>query len=436
MWHRIPGSQQSVAVLSKLLTRLVFATNMAREGRAALSPWHETIARRALGGRFAAVAAFGLLVAACAGMPGSDVFNFGSPPPPPAAQPTAVGTGQVKVALILPLSGQGNGAAVAQSMRNAAEMALAEFSNPDIQLLVKDDGGNSGGAQQAAQQAVAEGAEIILGPLFAVSVSSAAQVARGRGIPVIAFSTDASVAAPGVHLLSFLPESDVNRVIDYAIQHGKRSFAALIPDNAYGTVVQAAFQQAVARGGGRVVAMERYPLDRAQMVEPVRRIAAAAKQADSIFIPDGADSVIAAVHTLVANGVNTRRIQLIGTGLWDDPRIFAEPGVQGGWFAAPDPSGYRAFSARYKTRYGQEPLRAATLAYDAVSLVAALVKTQGAARFSEEILTNASGFAGIDGVFRFRPDGTNQRGLAIVRVTSSGPQVISPAPKAFSASGT
>jgi ABC-type branched-subunit amino acid transport system substrate-binding protein len=182
--------------------------------------------------------------------------------------------------------------------------------------------------------------------------------------------------------------------------------------------------------------MERYPLDRAQMIEPVKRVAAAVRQVDAIFIPDGADSVTAAVQTLAENGVNTRRVQLIGTGLWDDPRIFADPGAQGGWFAAPDPAGYRSFSSRYRTRYGQDPLRPATLAYDAVSLVAALVKTQGAARFSEEVLTNQSGFAGIDGVFRFRPDGTNQRGLAVMRVTTSGPQVISPASKVFSGGGT
>ena len=398
--------------------------------------WHESLVRRARSARIAAVAALGLLAAACSGMPGADYFSFGSPPPPPSAQPSAVGAGQVKVALILPLSGAGNAGLAAQSMRNAAEMALAEFSNPDIQLLVKDDGGTAAGAQQAAQQALAEGAEIILGPLFAVSVSAAAQVARARGVPMIAFSTDSSVAAPGVHLLSFLPESDVDRVIGYAIQQGKRSFAALIPDNAYGTVVQAAFQQAVARGGGRVVVLERYPLDRAQMQGPVQRVASAVKQVDSIFIPDGADAVTAAVQALTAGGVNTRRVQLIGTGLWDDPRIFADAGTLGGWYAAPDPAGYRAFSGRYRSRYGQDPLRPATLSYDAVSLVAALVKTQGAARFSEEILTNQSGFAGIDGVFRFRPDGTNQRGLAVMRVTTSGPQVIAPAPKAFSASGT
>ena len=186
--------------------------------------WPEQLLTRARGARIAAAAALLLLVAACSGIPGGDYFGFGSsaPPPPPSAQPNAVGAGQVKVALILPLSAQGNAGATALSMRNAAEMALAEFNNPDIQLLVKDDGGNPGGAQQAAQQALSEGAEIILGPLFAESVRAAGQTARQRGVPIIAFSTDAGVAASGVHLLSFLPESEVDRVIGYAIQQGKR----------------------------------------------------------------------------------------------------------------------------------------------------------------------------------------------------------------------
>jgi ABC-type branched-subunit amino acid transport system substrate-binding protein len=396
--------------------------------------WLEQLLTRARWVRVAAAAALLLLVAACSGIPGGDYFGFGSSaPPPPPAQPSAVGAGQVKVALILPLSAPGNAGATALSMRNAAEMALAEFNNPDIQLLVKDDGGNPGGAQQAAQQALSEGAEIILGPLFAESVRAAGQIARQRGVPVIAFSTDAGVAASGVYLLSFLPESEVDRVIGYATQQGKRSYAALIPDNAYGTVVQAAFQQAVARGGGRVVVMERYPLDRTQLQGPVQRVAQAARQVDAIFIPDGADSVAAVVQSLAAAGVP--RKQLIGTGLWEDPRLASEPGAQGGWFATPDPSGYRAFSGRYRQRYGQDPVRPATLAYDAVSLVAALVKTQGPARFAPETLTNPSGFAGIDGVFRFRPDGTNQRGLAVMRVAPSGGQVVSPAPKSLGAGG-
>ena len=108
------------------------------------------------------------------------------------------------------------------------------------------------------------------------------------------------------------------------------------------------------------------------------------------------------------------------------------------WKAAgirrPDPGGFRAFSERYRGRYHQDPPRPAALAYDAVALVAALGKTPGAQRFSTDVLTNPSGFAGIDGVFRFRADGTNQRSLAVLRVTSGGGQIVAPASRSFASS--
>lgn len=375
------------------------------------------------------VVATGLLVAACA----TQLGGGGTAPPAgesaAAAQPA---DGQVRIALILPLTAQGNAGLAAQSMKNAAEMALAEFKVSNVQLLVKDDGGSPQGAQSAAQQAISEGAEIIVGPLFAQSVSAAGQVARSRNIPVIAFSTDASVAARGVYLLSFLPETDVRRIVSYAASRGKRSFAALMPDNAYGTVVEAAFQQEVARHGGRVVVLEKYPHDANRTAEAVRRVAQAANQIDSIFIPDSPDVVPQVAQALAANGVDIKRVQLLGTGLWgDDTRISSEKLLDGGWYPSPEQTGFRNFSSRYRARYGQDPVRTATLAYDAVALVAALVKTQGMQRFSEQVLTNPSGFAGIDGVFRFRPEGTNERGLAVLRVTPSGGQVVSPAPKSF-----
>ncbi len=160
-------------------------------------------------------------------------------------------------------------------------------------------------------------------------------------------------------------------------------------------------------------------------------MAQAAHRVDSIFIPDNGASVTKVVAALAADHVNLRRVQLLGTGLWDDQSVFADRQMQGGLYAAPESGGFRNFSARYRARFGQEPVRTATLAYDAVALIAALVKTQGVQRFSTQILTNASGFAGIDGIFRFRRDGTNDRGLAVLRVTPSGGQVVSPAPRSF-----
>jgi branched-chain amino acid transport system substrate-binding protein len=200
-------------------------------------------------------------------------------------------------------------------------------------------------------------------------------------------------------------------------------------------VVQAAFQQIVARRGGRVAALERYSTDPQQMQEVVGRVAQAASQADAIFIPDATDTAL--FQALTAAGVDPRRVQYLGSGLWtDDPQVASNSALQGAWFAAPEPAGYRSFATRYRSRFGRDPLRTATVAYDAVSLVAALVKTQGAQRFSEQVLTNPSGYSGIDGIFRFRADGTNERGLAVLRVTGQGAAVISPAPKTFPGSGT
>jgi ABC-type branched-subunit amino acid transport system substrate-binding protein len=402
----------------------------------------ETISARPT--RRAVVSGFGAgvaaLVAGCSGLGNlGDTLPGGSKPQPEpdaattAALPPAAGAepGKTKIGLILPLTASGNAGAAAQAMRNAAEMALADFSNPDVQLIVKDDGGTAQGAQAAVRQAIEEGAQIILGPLFAHAVTAAAPVARASRIPIIAFSTDSNVATRGVFLLSFLPESDVERIVDYAIAQGKRSFVALVPDNAYGSVVEAAFKQLVPAKGGRVFALERYRPDDAGMQGPVRQIAQAASRADALFIPDSGDAVPRVARLLEAAGVSTKRLQVLGTGLWDDPRIFSDAALEGGWFAAPDSKGYKAFATRYRSKFGQDPVRTATLAYDAVALVAAIAKSQPGQPITSEMLTNPSGFSGIDGVFRFRADGTIQRGLAIHKVTPSGGEVISGAPKNF-----
>jgi ABC-type branched-subunit amino acid transport system substrate-binding protein len=383
------------------------------------------------------------LVAGCIGSgslmpPGSIGAEGPSEAIPPAIEGSTIGTGSVRVALILPLTGQGQGAVVAQSLRNAAELALSEFQNPDVTILVKDDQGTPEGASAAAQQAIDEGAELIIGPLFASSVQSAGQVARQAGRPVIAFSTDASVATRGVYLLSFLAQSEVDRIVDYAASQGRRSIAALIPETTYGSVVEAQFQEAAARRGIRVAAIERYapgqPQAAVQRLGPV--IGGAAPQADALFVPENGDGMAAVGQALQTAGFNPQRVKPLGTGVWNEPRVYAVPALQGGWFAAPDNRGFNAFAGRYRARYNSDPTRLATLSYDAVSLAAALARTQGSQRFSESVLANPSGFAGADGVFRFRADGTNDRALAVQEIRNNGTVTISAAPRALGAPGT
>ena len=403
---------------------------MSHEDRTARPRRSTGISRRAL----LAIAGSSAL-AACSSMPDSPPPQASLPiePQPQFLQPpaNAIGTGTVRIGLILPLGASGNAGAAAQSLRDSAELAMSEFPGANIQLLVKDDGGSGPGAQGAAQQAIDEGARAIIGPVFAHTVAAAGQVARQRGVPLVGFSTDTNVAAHGVYLLSFLPQTDVERAIRYAAAQGRRGFVGLVPDNAYGSVVEAAFRQTVPVVGGRVLGLERYATGGAGYAAAAQRLAASAQQADAIFLPDASDAVPSIVQALAAAGVNLSGKQLIGTGLWDDRRLFSAPSVAGGIFAAPDPAGFRAFSERYRARFGREPVRTATLAHDAVSLMAALVSAQGEAGLTDAAIQNPSGFAGVDGIFRFRPDGTNQRGLAVMQIANGSVQIVDPAPRSF-----
>lgn len=347
----------------------------------------------------------------------------------------SIGDGTVRVALILPLSGSGAGGSAARDLRNAAEMALAEFDDPQIRLIVKDDRGSASDARSAAQDAIEDGAELILGPLFAASVQSAGEVARENRVPMIAFSTDASVARSGVYLMGFLPRDEVARIAAHVARENRRDVAALIPESGYGEVAETAFRRAADARGLRIVAQERYRPGSPQ--DAVRRlsnaIAGSSPRVDALFIPDTPDSMPAVGRALSQVNFDPDRVKPIGTGVWNDPSVLSLPALRGGWFAAPPQAGFEAFSRRYRERFGSDPVRIASLAYDAVSLAAALTRTQGEQRFAEGVLTNTSGFAGADGVFRFNRDGSNDRGYAVYEVRDGEAATISPAPQSLEA---
>lgn len=373
------------------------------------------------------------LMAGCAGGldglvgPGSDA------PPPNTPTGDVIGNGTVKVGLILPLS-SANGQAAALSLRNAAQMAISDFSGgqSSIQLLVRDDKGTPDGARQAAQELLGEGVELIIGPLFAPSVQAVAGVARPAGKPVIAFSSDAAAAQRGVYLLSFLPQSDVQRVVAFAGSRGKRSFSALIPQTPYGNVVEAEFQQVANQGGRRVATVARYqPGNKASIDAAVAQVKQAQSSADTLFIGEGADGIGALTQSMAAAGLTGRDLQIISTGIWNDPRVHGMGALDGAWFAAPDNARFNALAGRYQSQFGSAPTRIATLGYDAVTLASALTQNFGTQRFSEATLTNGNGFSGQDGVFRFRQNGLNDRGLVVYEIRSGSARAVSPAPGSF-----
>ena len=398
------------------------------------------------------VAAIGLAVAlgACSSVtipgprgaaPGND--TFAAPVSPVTSSPLGgtdaasadrIGNGPVKVALVLPLT-QGSGpSVVGTSLRNAAELALSEAGSNDITLLVKDDRSTPDGAREAAQAALNDGADLFIGPLYAGDVREVGRLARGAGKSVIAFSTDTSAAAPGVYLLSFLVENYVDRIVDFAAARNKKSIAALIPDNDYGRVAEAEFQQVAARRNFRVLSIEHYTPS--TLGAAAAKVAGLGDQIDTLFIPEQADAMPAVSQALTSAGLDTRKVQILGTGIWNDARVLKLPGLQGAWFSAPENAGFNAFADRYRAKYGTDPTRIATLSYDAVSLAAALARTQGAARYADTTLLAKSGFNGADGVFRFKSSGINERGLAVLQIKDGSTSALSAAPRNFNGSSS
>jgi len=382
------------------------------------------------------LAAVGLMLGGC---------STGGPATPPTAAlapPPGQSTGQirapVKIALLLPLGGMGDTAAIAKSMKQGAEMALFEVNDPNVQLITKDDGGTPARARAAADAAIKEGAEIIVGPLLSQSVSGVAPVAHEAKVPVLAFSNNSQVAGNGVYLVNFLAEQEADRIISFAAAHGKRRFAALVPDDAYGEVVEAAFRSAVQRSGGVVASVERYPLGANGMLAPAKRMAETIKNAeaamapiDALFLPGTQESLPQIGPVIAYAGLDTTKVKLLGTSAWDFASIGRDSAFVGGWYPSPDPVSWRSFSERFAKTFGTAPPRIASVSYDAVNFAIGLAANAPGQRFTDANLTRANGFSGVDGIIRFSANGLSERGLAVLEVQKFGASVLDQAPASF-----
>lgn len=347
----------------------------------------------------------------------------------------AQGTAPVRVGIILPFSnGSPATRRLAESMMNAAELALYDSGKRNIVLMTGDEGGGGAEAEAAARGLISKGAEIIIGPLFAGSVRAVQPVASARGIPVIAFSTDRSAGGNGVYLLSFQPENEIRRVVSYAASQGRTAFAALIPNTPYGDHIANAFSQDVPAASGHVVAIQRFDPVSGDVVPQANAIAQA--HPDTVVVAQGMPLLRSISPTLSIAGIAEPRVQLLGPGLWDDPSIAGDPGLVGGWFAAPAPTADDAFMNHYQETFGEKAPQLTTLSYDAVALIALLSDGQPGQRFSAAALTNPNGFSGVTGIFRFDVNGDCERGLAILGIGQTGIDVISPAPTTFEKQGS
>jgi branched-chain amino acid transport system substrate-binding protein len=425
-------------------------------------------------------------------------------PPEEQAQPTPLEElpPEVRVGLLLPLSGAA--AALGRDMLDAAQMALFDVGENDLVLLPRDTGGTPAGARTAATEVIAEGAEVILGPLFGPAVAAVSPLAAQADIRVLAFSNDASIATDGTFLLGFRPEEQVRRVVDHALASGALArpapevlpgpdappevaqppfeeprfgqgafggsprIAGLAPDDAYGATALEALRRAVVEGGGVLGETLLYPTGFADPSPVVRQIAAydqraaaleaertrleqsddpAAQQRlraletvdtlgpppfDAIMLADGGDSLRSVASLLTFFDVDPATTRFLGTMRWQaDPRVLAEAALQNGWFAAPAPDDLAAFQNRFRNTFGRAPAELAALAYDATALAVVVARDLADRTFAPASLINAEGFAGASGLFRLRPDGLTEHGLAVLEVSGGSARMIDPPPTRF-----
>ncbi len=371
----------------------------------------------------------------------------------------------VKIGLLLPFSGPGS--EVGPALMDAAAMAMFDLADDRLELMPRDTQGTPEGAAAAAQDVINEGAQIIIGPLLSSSVRAVAPVANNGQVPVVAFSSDRNAAEPGIYLLSFTPHQEIDRIVSYARSQGLLTFAAMLPESAYGHAVEAGIMQAMERHGGELIQVEYYPASGEGVEVAAKQIAQVdARRAaltnrrqelkrlgtksakrelrriknlqaigelgiDAIILADGGIQLTRIAPFLQYYDVDFKEVKLLGTGLWYDDTLLREPALKNAWFAAPDPQGFTEFSDRFQSMYGAAPPRIATLAYDAAAMAAILAQQESIDKFAEETLRLSGGFDGKDGVFRFLEDGNADRGLAVLEITDDGFAVRDPAPREF-----
>jgi len=353
--------------------------------------------------------------------------------------PLLGGGGSVKVALLVPQS-SANGAPIALSLENAARLAAEDLGEGiEVDLRVYDTGGTPAGAEVAARNALSDGAEIFLGPLFAEAANAAGQVAASRGVNVLTFSNNPSIAGGNVFILGNTFQTSADRLARYAVRQGKGDIYIVHAQDPAEQIGASAIQRAINANGGRVAGVTSFPLSQQGVIDTIPTIAREYRQtgATSIFATSGTAGALPFLAELLPeNGIDRETSQFIGLQRMDVPSsALTLKGLQGAWFAAPSPALQAQFQDRYHAAYGALPHPIAGLAYDGIAAIGSLVARGDGNTLGAAALTQGQGFAGVNGPFRFFPNGTNERGLAVATIENNQVIVLDPAPRSFGGIG-
>jgi branched-chain amino acid transport system substrate-binding protein len=358
---------------------------------------------------------------------------------------------KIKIAALLPLSGKNK--ELGSTMLNSIILSLFENDkNSDVELLAFD----SDKIKESIQKIIAQNIKTIIGPIFSGDIEAIAAATQQNNITVLSFSNNQDLSGKkGVFLMGFLPEQQIERISDYSISKGMENISIIAPKNQYGEKYSAILKDLVTRKDGNFVSSEFYANSNRDLEMAVSKTLKnyivsprAAKKdrknlqeeekiyANTIFIPESGSSLFKTISLINRYNSAGKDIKIIGISNWDENSTLNDPNLVGGWFTAPDPEKYHEFEKRYYQSFNKFPVRINSIAYDATLAVIETIKKSAKPEISTNDFVNYSsklnGFVGIDGLFRFLPNGITQRNFAILEIRNGSFELIdSPSPMFF-----
>lgn len=374
--------------------------------------------------------------------------------------------GNFRVGMLLPLTGQA--ATYGQGLKNAALLALDDVKTDNLVLQFYDTKSTPSGARIAAENAIAQNAQMIIGPLMSSSVQAIEDETTYREIPVVAFSTDASVLRPQVYTLGLLVQEQVNRIMAYAISRGKQKFALLLPDDETGMAIAKAAVRTSIKYNANITKIAFYTPGTTDFSASVKALVdydkrsarlakvrsslqamkgnASAQKAlkrierlqalgdvdfDAVIIPESGARLKSALAMFGYYDVYSPQVRFLGTSVWENTDLSRETMAYGSWYPALSRAHSAYFANKYTETFGEKPASIYSLSYDAVALASAIARKQNAN--IESMITSSDGYIGINGVFRIFANGTNEHSLEVLEVSNGGTKIVSEAPKRFDA---
>ncbi len=297
------------------------------------------------------------------------------------------------------------------------ERAVALTSPADEResgFLVMDSGGSADGARAAAARAVAAGAGLILGPLFAREVPGV--LAAAGGLPVVTFSNDADLVGSGAFVLGITASQGTSTILAYARSRGVRRVTVVTGTDPWSRQTIGA-----ARASATSVGLELFEVSAADAtagsdVGAVLAAGSGGTLPDAVLFSQSGDEIAPLVARITGLGV-----QILGPSRWGEETATLLGAAEGAWIAAPDPAAFRGFAEAFEAVHQTAPGLLAGLAFDGARIGRRLL---AADRLSRDGLVTSEGFQGTLGAVRFAGDGRCTRELAIQVVDRGALRVV------------